>query len=106
MTSTPRPEPSAIESGDGMSIPVVQFVLPDGREKPQSIWRPREIAEKAYRLLGAGLRLEAEILTTGEVALTVADPDEGIDLACEVVPNGPGIAAAFDRLVASVEPQP
>ncbi|HNP16327.1 MAG TPA: hypothetical protein PKI99_07695, partial [Terrimesophilobacter sp.] len=84
-------------------IPVTQYVRPDGRRREIGIVRPSEIAEMAQRCLAAGMRFEAEVLTTGHVSLTVVgkddDGEEG-DIAIRVVKNGPGVVAeAFDSLV-------
>jgi hypothetical protein len=83
----------------GRTIPVVQFMLPHGRQVETGIYRPTEIADKADLLLENGYRFEAEVLTTGEVSLTLSDPGEETDIFIEVVPNGPGVPVAFDRLV-------
>ena len=88
---------------EDLLIPVIQFMLPDGREREQSVRRPAEIAEKAYGLLAKGYRFEAEILTTGDVHLTLSDPAEEIDLFSELAPNGPEVLTAFDRLVTRAE---
>jgi hypothetical protein len=37
------------------------------------------------------------MLTTGEISLTIADDDGDVDI--EVVPNGPEVPAAVDRLI-------
>lgn len=90
------------ENGD-LLIPVIQFVLPDGREREQCVRRPEPIARKAYALIARGYRFEAEILTTGDVHLTLSDPVESLDLASEIAPNGPEVHAAFDRLVTDAD---
>lgn len=56
---------------------------------------------KANQIHAAGFRFKCEILTTGEVSLTITD-DEA-DHAIEVVPNGPGTGEAVDRLVLGFE---
>jgi len=82
-------------------IPFTQYVRPDGRKRPVTINRPAEIEAKARALLLMGLRLEAEVLTTGHVSFTVYDPVIEQDIVQEVVQNGPGVDAAIDRLVES-----
>lgn len=84
-------------------IPFTQYLLPDGRKKSVSIERPDEIETRARRLIDAGYRFECEVLTTGDISLTVVDPyDEG-DIAIEVVSNGPEVPVAVDRLVGLAE---
>jgi len=78
-------------------IPFTQFMRPTGRPMPVSIKRPDDIATKASAIIDAGYRFECEMLTTGDVSLTVTD-DHG-DLEIEVVPNGTDVPAAVDRLV-------
>ena len=98
---------------DAREIPFTQYLLPDGRRKQTGIERPAAVAAKAEELIKRGFRFECEVLTTGHVSLTVADPDEEIDIAIEVVCNGPEVPLAVDRLVeqaiaalGSVEPSP
>lgn len=86
-------------------IPFTQYMRPDGRSlerlfgrtKDVTIDRPDHVADKAQQIIAAGYRFECEILSTGEVSLTITD-DEA-DHAIEVVPNGPGMGEAVDRLV-------
>lgn len=81
----------------------VQFLRPDGRRREVQIKVDHGTEARAGELRLAGCRFETEILTTGEVHLSVEmDDDEGeIVMANEVVPNGPGIKEAVERLVAS-----
>lgn len=88
-----------VKSDTAHEVPFTQFLRPHGRSKPVVIERPKRIAEKADRVRLAGLSFEVEELLTGEVSLTVADRSEGVDLFIEVVPNGPEVPEAVDRLV-------
>lgn len=81
-------------------IPFTQYLLPDGRRQTITIERSPEIEAKAATIIAAGLRFETEVLSDGAtVSLTVSDPVEEEDVAIELVPNGPGIPDAVDRLV-------
>lgn len=80
-------------------IPFTQYLRPDGRQHPIEIERPKDIEEMARRMLLYGWRFEVEELSTGDVSLTVHDPRAEEDVAIEVVPNGPGVLEAVDRLV-------
>lgn len=82
-----------------MAIPFTQYLRPDGRARDVSIERPEEIERKALQIIQAGYVFECEELTTGHASLTIADPRKGDDVAIEVVPNGPAVPDAVDRLV-------
>lgn len=87
------------------AIQFTQYMRPDGRAVPVWIERPAEIAAKAEAIVARGLCFECEQLATGDVSLTITDPDEG-DVDIEVVPNGPEVPAAVDRLVLRQSPTP
>lgn len=79
-------------------IRFTQYLRPNGIPVTVTIDRPTEIEAKAAKIAARGYRFECEELTDGTVSLTIADEIEG-DLAIELVPNGPGVPAAVDRLV-------
>jgi hypothetical protein len=78
-------------------IPFTQYLRPDGRQVPVSIDRPVEVADLAHRIIERGFRFECEHLSTGHASLTIAGRDDDEDI--EVVPNGPSVPAAIDRMV-------
>jgi hypothetical protein len=78
-------------------IPFTQYMRPDGRQVPVSIDRPEGISTKAAAIIERGFRFEVEHLTTGQASLSIAGEDGDIDI--EVVPNGPEVPLAVDRLV-------
>lgn len=86
-----------------MAIPFTQFLRPDGRKQSVTIDRPPEIEALARDVMRAGYRMEAEVLTTGEVSFEIVkdvpDPDEGDSLAIEICSNGPEVEGAVDRLI-------
>lgn len=82
-----------------MAIPFTQYLLPHGRRTTTEIERGAEVEAKAREIIAAGYRFECEILTTGEVSLTIHDAEDGIDVDIAVVPNGPGVGEAVDKLV-------
>lgn len=79
-------------------IPFTQFIRPNGRPVPVRIDRPDDIASKAAAIIVRGYRFECEHLSTGDVSLTITNDKHG-DVDIEVVPNGPEVPAAVDRLV-------
>ena len=80
-------------------IPFTQFKQPHGIRVSRTVSRPKNIERLAWEFIDRGGRFEAEILTTGEVSLTACMVDGEADLAIEIVPNGPEVTAAVDRLV-------
>jgi hypothetical protein len=82
-------------------IPFIQYLRPDGH--PRDIWieRPEEVVAKANRILQAGFRFEAEVLSNEMVNLTISATDG--DYAGELCENGPGVAEAVDRLILNFE---
>jgi hypothetical protein len=78
-------------------IKFTQFLMPDGRPTPVIIDRPAHIADLADRIVSRGYRFECEMLPTREISLTITN-DEA-DAAIEVVPNGPEVPRAIDRMI-------
>lgn len=84
-------------------IEFTQFLRPNGRQTAVFVSRPDEIAQQADELKAAGVRLEAEVLTTGEVSMTCerTGPDGEVeDLSIRLCPNGPAVPAMIDELIA------
>lgn len=79
-------------------IPFAQYLRPDGRRREVSIEVAPEIADKARAIIARGLCFECEELATGQVSLTITDPEEG-DLDIRLVSNGPGVRDAVEDLV-------
>lgn len=88
-------------------IPFTQYLLPSGKRREVTIEVAPEVAAKARAIIARGLCFECELLRTGEVSLTITDP-EGGDLDIRVRPNGPGIREAVEDLIRNfgVQAQP
>ena len=89
-------------------IMFTQYLRPDGRPRPCKVERPPQIEALAHELQAAGVKLEAEVLTTNEVSLTAErEGDDGeLDVdGIEVVPNGPEVPGAVDRLITTAHGQ-
>lgn len=84
-----------------MAIPFTQYVLPNGRQREESIERPAEVEAIADRFIEAGGRYECEVLTTGHVSLTAVKEVDGEDQDVEIIvcDNGPEIPNKVDELV-------
>ena len=84
-------------------IAFTQFLMPDGRQVPTTIMRPEAVAAIAEAVVRAGGRFEIEMLSTGEISMTVEHPDFEADdrgpVAIECCANGPDVPAAVDRLI-------
>jgi len=83
-----------------MSIEFTQYLLPNGRKRTVRIERPIEIEALADEIVMSNLVFETEMLMTGQISLTVSNREE--DLDSEIVPNGPEVPLAVDRLVKRV----
>jgi hypothetical protein len=73
--------------------------MPDGRIQQIAINRPKDIYDKAMDIINTGHRFEAEVLTTGEVSLTIFHIVDEEDRDIEIVPNGPEVPLAIDRMI-------
>lgn len=80
-----------------VAIPFTQYLKPNGRRADVSIERPAHIASMADRIMERGYRFECEVLTTGQVSLTIADYEGDHDI--ELCNNGIEVPATVDRLV-------
>jgi hypothetical protein len=78
-------------------IPFTQYLRPNGKAQQVYFQADQETYNLAQTLLDRGFAFEAEVLTTGEVSLTVSDGEE--DIAIQVCPNGPGIENFVNALV-------
>ena len=80
-------------------IPFTQFLMPHGRQSEVFIDRPDEIASKAQEIIAKGFRFECEMLSDYRtISLTITHPKKG-DQEIEVVPNGPEVPIAIDRMI-------
>jgi hypothetical protein len=80
-------------------IAFTQYLRPDGRPIEGGFHRLPAVEAAADELVRCGVRFEAEVLVDGSVSLTAGAGDDC--LAIEVVPNGPGVGEAVDRLIAT-----
>ena len=84
-----------------LSIPFTQYVRPKGYKRIMRFDVLGDLAVAAKKVMDAGLQFECEVLSTDEVSLTVMDDDIDEDIAIEVVPNGPEVTKAVNRLILS-----
>lgn len=82
-----------------MAIQFTEYMLPDGRTRPQWIDRPNDIEMKANALIMLGFRFEIEVLTSGMVSAEIRSSDrERLVVNC-IAPNGPGLEVGLDRMI-------
>lgn len=87
-------------------IHFTQFLMPDGRQKDVIIDRSEETAKRADRLVSSGCRLEIEMLSTGQISMTVErDTEDGeIDLLSQkICKNGPQVPIMVDELLETAD---
>ena len=82
-----------------MSIPFTQFLMPNGRKNLVTIDRPDKVEKQAEALIAANLSLEIEMLTTGEISMTVEDHSEENTVAIRVCHNGPDVPINVDDMI-------
>jgi hypothetical protein len=83
------------------AIPFTQYLRPHGRKAEVSVERPAEITTLAQQFIAMGGWFECEELSTGHASLTACMlvDDEPGDIEIQIVPNGPEVPSAVDRLV-------
>lgn len=86
-----------------MAVPFTQFLLPDGRQKEIEISLDPDVEAKAQDIIAAGYKFEIEILRTGIISATIADPIQEEDVAHALMRNGiqvpPGITKMIENFV-------
>ena len=91
------------QSSVGYRVPFTQYLLPYGRKREVWIELCESVGTSAQTLIDRGCRFECELLRTGQVSLTAEMDDEDGEtavLAMRVIPNGPGVRAAVESLIA------
>jgi hypothetical protein len=78
-------------------IEFTEYMLPHGRKRRMEIHRPEAIETMARDIVMREFRFETEILTTGQVSLTICD--NGHDVAIKICENGPKVPETVDKLI-------
>lgn len=85
------------------TIRLTQYVLPDGRKQTVYAPVPEDVYKKAQAITELGHRFECEVLSTGDVSLTITGYDEDAgeyqDLAVKICPNGPGVQKTLNSMI-------
>ena len=80
-------------------VQAVQYLRPDGHKKLIVTELPIYSRKSYERMLEQGLWFELEVLTTGEVSITVSNDKTDVD--CEVVANGPEVHRAMLKMLSN-----
>ena len=60
---------------------VIQFIRPDGRKEYHTFKLPIEVEAYYKDMVDNGCRLESEVLTTGDVSVTISDGESDLDIS-------------------------
>ena len=76
----------------------VQYLRPNGRKKLVTFEVDNDLKDQLDAIDAAGMRLTAEVLTTGQVSFMIEHPKHG-DFDGRIVANGPGVPGAVNGLI-------
>lgn len=76
---------------------VTQFLRPDGRQKKFTVEMPDELHEPYVDMVNSGCRLEAEVISTGEVSVTVTSDEADVDI--RVTRNDDSVVTALKEML-------
>jgi hypothetical protein len=88
--------------GDQMkttTVQITQYLCPNARKTKQMATLEADVQDEYEDMLKCGCRLEAEVLTTGEVSLTVWDEKKFEDIDIAIVQNGKEVLDAIITLL-------
>ena len=94
------------ETSNTYEAEVVQYLRPNGRQKLITTRLPIDTYDAYRAMLTAGCRLEAEVLMTGQVSVTIFDREKEEDLDCRVVKNGPTVQEAMAAMLRACRDSP
>jgi len=83
------------------TVPFIRYLRPNGRREAMTVQRPDNIAKAADAIREHGFRFECEVLTTGDVALSISDDDA--DYLLKVCANGPDVLVTVDLLISEFD---
>lgn len=87
---------------DTFRFTMTQFMRPDGRQKQIETELPCVVQDDYNAMIAAGYRLEAEVLTTDEVSITITEAkvtcDEQ-DVDFSVTNNGPEVITGLVEML-------
>jgi hypothetical protein len=82
-----------------MHITVTQYLRPHGKQVQANAPISDDYQEQYETMQKCGARLTAEVLTTGEVSITIEDPLTKNDFDNEICANNPEVTKAMEALL-------
>src|SRR5260221_6538289 len=79
------------------SAEITQYLMPNGKRIKSQTDLPISIKDDYDDMIKHGCRLEAEVLSTGNVSVTISDGEE--DLEIEIIENGPEVRKAIIDMI-------
>lgn len=84
-------------SVETVEMPAVEYVRPNGRRVHHTVEVPKALEDQVLALRERGCWLAGEVLTTGQVSLTIEHKEGDFDgILC---PNGPEVQEATETLI-------
>ena len=80
-----------------MEVKVKQYLMPNGRVRECTTKISDNVKDLYEEMLQSGCWFEAEMLTTGEISVTISDGEEDIDI--RVINNGPEVQNALVEML-------
>jgi len=80
-----------------MQVEIVQYMRPNGRPVNACTELPDVVSADYLDMVVNDCCLEAEVLSTGEVSLTISDGEEDVDI--EVVSNVPEVVNGYVKML-------
>ena len=82
-----------------MTVEVIQYMRPSGRPNSQATTISDDLSTAYAAMKAAGCNFAAEVLTTGEVSVTIEDRERGEDLDCEYASIVPSVQAGYEAML-------
>ena len=98
---TARPRASLGDPLQKITVEVIQFYAPNGRQSIESTQLPRYLKSQYELMQSCGCRFTAEVLTLhhdGMVSVCIEEPGLG-DFDIRVIPNGPKVQEAMAEML-------
>jgi hypothetical protein len=84
-------------TAEAFTADVTQFLRPNGRQRQTTTDLPVTCAENYKQMLAHGCRLEAEVLNTDEVSVTISTGESDLDVI--IHSNGLGLQEAIADMI-------
>ena len=91
----------AMDDQRTFKVQVTQYISPNGRMRFTTTDLPIEYEQLYENMVSRKCKFEAEVLSTGEVSLTIFDMLRGEDADIRIVENGPAVQETMARMLSS-----